>query len=1662
MPKRVAAIVAYALAGLVLFAVSFVLHVPTSIGRRAVRDIANRVLRDEFLGELHIGEVTRVALNGELEATGAWLRDPDGQWIANDASLVGFPVSQLLGGLRARGPMPTVRLRVRRVWLRPLTRAIPAEASAPVTDAGSVSIAAAFRPRHPPPPSTVVNPPGRGLFFPRMDLTVDSVRSTLGTVVVEATGTRAGTGALTDPLQFWAGPIERRSDARGLDAITIASANAERAGPLRIVGTFDYHYDYVRQPVVRYEMELDLRAHVTGPDLDCNVRYHVRHDREHAETTGCNASSAVIDRLAADRLGIGVAVQSATFDRDGTGAMHVHAIAALNGQEVTLSARGTGGAGRLVADVGLRHLDLSRIRPDLPSTDLDGLVQLVRVAGDWRGRTNELHARIGNVELPEVNARAALQGGRLVVREVSSPSLGVTAHGEIDLVGAAHDAWVEARIDTENAHRLPVIGRDLRGAVHGEARLDRRDGDMRATYHVDVRDFRAPGLRVRFGTVRGTASLVGDRLNTDADVRATGLVAGTFGPIDAHGHVRGDPRTAMEADLHADASRVAALGSGGDTRVDASVHMRNTPRGIVLSVTDAPVVLHGQHARVTANLEIPTGRGAMSGSAQVDAADGSVAVIGIHGTNVTGRFRHFSAAWLGHAIGTRFPLSGSIDGDLGLLTQRTGDAQGTLRWRNGRLPFIGAFDLDVTARRGTNGSSYTGELRFGNDRAQLAPDAQHVVRASFQGRPPRDLGDLDGWLRGLRDAGVEAHNVPMHIFEPLLPRGGRLSGDLEIAARLTRPEAGAPIEGALGWDIRNTQFGLDAAQYLPAALQGLVHQTATRPLTQTARWRGAVCGRVLRDDLRLVPLTLATTLSREVGEPVVPPPAACEPTDVAAREPWLQISGGVRGPWFGAATDTADDLARAPVLNRETLGSVHLAPRTIQRLRDTQVQLHVDAGPIDTARWPFTTVAETFFPITARPRLPGIARGTVDIRGAAYSAALESDITVHTSGIEALVARDEIDAHAHIAIAPEHEDGFILGVVSVRADADARLMARTTRGLQEAGVASGTARLRAGLLSLLDPEQGLRGADFERFEASTSRFQLGRLRQARANNVEGLLALTLRGTGDPATPLALNATITDLQVRNQRPMAATANAFVRNVEGEWEVSACSTMLESSVAPPVCDPDAVIESAPRRGLQAGLSVPLRGDLLRLDPDLAGTRIAFAADAFPLDTISPLVEISPIVRVGGDLTGHLGWTARAPRALSGEIHIVHGLVDLERVGVPAREIQLDVLAEGRTARIERLALQLGAGTAEATGDVNFRVAGRDVAAVRLHATTTQLPATQEGNLYGYVTADATYDGMFRTDGHRGSLDVATATITVPAQSSRDLQELDAHGNVFIIGETRIATSQRTNPYPIDIDFVTHAPVWIRRDDFELAIHTRGHLHYDPAGVALAGTIDQAIRGSWIDIFGKRFYFDRIGMEFDGSVTLNPLLDVGAHYDSPTAGRIGLNVSGRYLSPSITFSSEQYPAATQSEILALLVLGRRVSQAASDQADIARGAQDAAGALLTGLLAGFGGTYARRQLDALPLPFVPRLIIEPGASGGGRYGVGGTITGVPRLYIEGTYGTITSYSGSTTADPSAQRPQDFHGLAEYTVTEHWSVSANFGTSGRLGADVFYNFSP
>jgi hypothetical protein len=116
----------------------------------------------------------------------------------------------------------------------------------------------------------------------------------------------------------------------------------------------------------------------------------------------------------------------------------------------------------------------------------------------------------------------------------------------------------------------------------------------------------------------------------------------------------------------------------------------------------------------------------------------------------------------------------------------------------------------------------------------------------------------------------------------------------------------------------------------------------------------------------------------------------------------------------------------------------------------------------------------------------------------------------------------------------------------------------------------------------------------------------------------------------------------------------------------------------------------------------------------------------------------------------------------------------------------------------------------------------------------------------------------------------------------------------------------------------------------------------------------------------------------MNFDGRRELNPVVELQAvHTLRDGDYKVWVNVSGRFATPTIQFSSDHPEATDQGTVVALLVSGRTRQQQASDPSATTEEASQQAGNFLAGLLAGVLTLSARRELGDI----IPVIIIESG---------------------------------------------------------------------------------
>ena len=1596
MARRFGLVVVYAIGLTLALSISLLGHLPTWVGRDAVRDIANRVFATQFRGRLRIARVDRIDLRGGIHVTGATLDDADGRRIVDGADgqidTMRGVISSLLG---TRGAvMPAMRLHVQRLRLLPDAHGLPSIAGAFEPRAAVPTPARIARPQAPRPPIHIV--------FPELALTIDRVESELGGVHARADGLRAHANVVTEPV------------ALGVQ-LALTRLATERAPPLTIQGRFELEAPAwsatPATPPPPLEHVLAI-ADLIAEGVRCHVEFEQRREQMRASVRGCSVARGVIDRAIGAPVGLDVEIPTLLATRELGEEWSISGLVRAGGQPLEIA--GSAGAQNASALLRIAHLDLSRLRPGFPQSDLTGEVRVDRHGTQFALDTSGLIGSLDEVDVPGVVAHATVRDHQLFIDDLRSP-IGITATGVVDFRGAQPAAWAAIRLNTQDVGLLPLVRRRVRGALDGEVRADVRPGRFEARFAARARNFRGPGFHVGFADVGGRIRVVDGHSYLNVDVDARGVRTPVAAAMSVRGWVTGDPTARLEGRLRgsthlATRRRTAVPAVATDTALDAPFTVDVARDHVHITVARGTARLNGAHANISGAVTLPN-RGDPQGFAHVRTADGSGADVTFHGTDVRGSVRRLPVEWLTRAAGIPTSIGGTIDGDLDLLAGRLGASTGRLRLRGARLPRIGVVDVDVRASRERAGTRLDAAIWFGSHRTEQDEAARSGVRATIHGEVPARLGDARAWVRNIREADVNSQHVTLDDLSSDVGRLVHMTGTAATSAHFARAQAGQPLAGVIGFDLRHVQPVADIGATLSPLLRRLARRTlGRRPLTEPMRLRGAVCVRIEHDDFRSLPTGIDTAVGRETTDPEIPTPTDCTDEQTHVREMLAHAAGSAGGPWHTALLQGLSEISPAGGFRR-----FRASPQLRARMAASRFDMGIQVGPIDTRRWPFLPVLALVSRAFARPRIAGTLEASLTATGPMLGPTLALDAVVHTNGHEILVAGSEIDLTLGAILAPEHDGDSLIGPVHFWGDAAAQLMMRTTRSRTNDGNATGRFDVRADLRRVFG-SGGVRTVAPDRFEIRTSPLPLGRLRWARDNGIQGSARLAVRETHNDDAPVAASVYLSQLRVRNLQASHAAIQALVaRDGTGPWEVRGCLAMVPATPSTPTCDVNDLVDDAPAGGLRAAAALPLRGDWLGVDPDLDGTRIALAGNRFRLESLSPLVEQPPLLRIGGAFTGRAAWNARTPWNFSGDVDLSDGLVEIERLGQPLDQISVELHARDRFVLVPRLSAHLASGTV--TGTAKGRLGPTDasseqIAQLAVSAIATSVPLSQEGNVFGYLTTPVEYSGTFAKTGllgrirlfaqqARGQIAQINPHIDVPSLGSRTLQPVEPNSDVFILGESRVSTGPSANPYLVDIDIDTAASVSVeRRNMFSLNVETHDtHLHYDGAGLTLRGRIEAAPGQQWFEYLGKRFNLDRIIVQLDGGTRINPSLDIAGHFSNAALGRIDVTVTDRLDTPEIHFRSQRDPNLTESDVLAMLVLGRTQTRNFAEAIAVQEQAANAAIGLIPAV-AGLINPIRVRGLDVRPIVDTSRGPLAQGIFGAGVSFADG------RVYVETTY--------------------------------------------------------
>ncbi len=1623
---------------LVLCVVSLVLHLPTRVGRLALGEVAREAV------VLAPGTVRFSRIDafgpGLVRISGLSWHDHRGDPVVEGATVELRHAWRIVPALLHGTALPDIRVHAATAWIR--VPALPPEAP--------------LDPNEPPPPPSTLQ-----ILAPHVELQVDRLHSAL-----EGVEGRGRDLYLESSLVYT--PEGLSADVHALRIeVTPRDLGPHRVAGSGRVSTF---------PPGR----LDARLSIVGDTLRCGV--NARSDREgHIATTfeNCIVPPGALDRALRlpPTMSLPAEVQFARVHAEGTlgGEWEVTGTVVVGGQRADLHA--AIGPQHQRIELALHTLMFQPIAPWLPPGRLGGVVILDRwQEGDTQRLVldaSRLEGEVAGVPVPPLRAEAHVTGQRIRLDSLQVPDLDLTARGTFDLSHAAPTFHAEVELDSPDLADIPWVRRRVHGRIRMTARGDALDGRIRAELGATVSNLQVAGIRVGSGNVRARVTEEDPFGAVDVSGQVRGLfVPGGLGPFDVNTTVTGNPHDTLVAQVHVSGAGLTAplppLAPGtvsGRSAVDlrAAVHLRD-PARLRVDLTHAQVSLRGAQSTVTGSVDLPRGstgsQGLLGTVARVHLRtphQGTVA-LGLRRGSFDVTLSHFDLAWLGPIVGP-LGVAGQLDGSLRLDPRRPAASGGTLALHHGSLGRLEDLEATVSLERDAQRPSRSNQLRLraGIRMPRGVASAGGTARIDLElgARPPRSLSNLRGWYDGLDDARLTVAHIDLGAFREFVPTGIALQGRLDAGVLVDRETADGPVRVRASVEGREATVGINV---------GFGQRRRMSPAVVPMHLRAVVCTQLEGPRVDSPPLTLRVGLGPDRGEAEVAPPDDCAGETPLLSASLLALSGSLGGPWMRALGALAGDLSRpSPVVSAATRSLLEATP----------LDATLAFGPLRRADWPLRTFPyRTADGSVATLRPPDVppdmqVQATLHAHGALLRLETDLELEATTPSLPAAGLEEPITVRAFGAVAPAPGETLFetvnlqLGLLGALSPA----LPRPEQGRIEADL-----RVTTSLRDL--QTRGADGLRVRRFDIDTDNIHLERVAWARARGLHGAVDVDVNGTEDAQRPINARISVRGLRSQTRDPLgrlrqSPSVNSFahatlVRN-GGGWQMRGC--MLATLVGPtgsgglsaaaagqsplPTCDP--INPRAVEAGaLGVSVSMPLVGEgaITSLRPQMAAGQAEMSARGFSLETLSPFVPEEYASELGGTLEAYLRWRGAEANVMRGRLAVRDGRVTITAVGEPVRNLDFAVVADGPEIRIERANFAMGRGRMDLTGSA--QLADDVLARVQLRGQATDLPVVSAGNTWGWLHGVVRVGLTIRSDATEGTVDVDTARVLVQEQPPRDLQPLDPDPDIFIFGRTTLAAPQLGGAYAVRIHYQTHTPVWLRRSDFALAATARGTFVRDRAGNAISGVIELASTQSWFSIFGKRFDFERMRVSLDGNVVFNPELNIAAHYDSPTAGRIDLTVTGRFQSPTVVFRAERYPAASQAEVLAMIVVGRSQGTASTGQSDLASQAGAAVGSLLTGLTLGAFTSSLSREFN-----FLPTLIVEPGSGANrGRYGAGVNLS--PRIYLQATYGAASAGVGQTTSALA----EEFRLLLEYAITESITGSATWGTpSNRWGVDLFWS---
>ncbi|HEX6372664.1 MAG TPA: translocation/assembly module TamB domain-containing protein [Longimicrobium sp.] len=423
-------------------------------------------------------------------------------------------------------------------------------------------------------------------------------------------------------------------------------------------------------------------------------------------------------------------------------------------------------------------------------------------------------------------------------------------------------------------------------------------------------------------------------------------------------------------------------------------------------------------------------------------------------------------------------------------------------------------------------------------------------------------------------------------------------------------------------------------------------------------------------------------------------------------------------------------------------------------------------------------------------------------------------------------------------------------------------------------------------------------------------------------------------------------------------------------------------------------DADVLMAGRAVLDAEASVPMDltlgglvpGFTLRRGDPLSAT---LRADSLPLQLITAAV---PTVLENGEGVAvaqvTVSGTLDNPRV--GGTAAIGGALTILPLGVRWENIDAALRLEGQTITVERATAHTGSnGVASVTGRVVLEQMTRPV--LELAVTASSFQAMDNEDVASLqADADVRISGVYPGAEVRGWVRLEDGTIYIPElgeQAEADIVDVDVGALGADTVSAGIAKAVGLGGLlPRDLRVIIGESVWLESGDSRIAIEGELTVYEAAGALRVYGELD-ATRGTYTLRVGpveREFEVVRGSVQFSGTPELNPRLDIVARHEvrtrEPGTPDIGVlvNVGGTMQAPTLTLSSETRPPLPESELLTLLLFGRRSADLANLPAEFTQGI------ILEQLLGGVLTNEIEQVCAGLPFVDYCRLRARPTGSG------------------------------------------------------------------------------